>query len=290
MKPTLRLLSLTVSMLYLPVCAYGFPTENEQLEEMDFLQHIAEAFALIAHIDPTERITGWHQVHPAILEKLPLEMTEKFSFIPFEQRHHEALIHPQFGLNEPILISHQPVTQEDQLGRYAIVGSCHTEGDDTWVLDEFGLGFIEEELIQKMLKIAGIEIPEPVRYEINDADRKAYEENYPIPEAHLKGLSLFSGSSPLKTPMLPVRRMGEGSAPEAPNISRFPPLGMPMPPVQGIGREAPAPKEPDAPTNVPAVSPGNRGPSGDWTWQLALAVLVGFALGYGVKWMKWKRS
>ena len=118
MKPTLRLLSLTVSMLYLPVCAYGFPTENEQLEEMDFLQHIAEAFALIAHIDPTERITGWHQVHPAILEKLPLEMTEKFSFIPFEQRRHEIFNEPPFDPSGLILMSHQPLTQGDKLGRY----------------------------------------------------------------------------------------------------------------------------------------------------------------------------
>ena len=266
MKTTLWLLPLTVSILFRPVCADEFPMENGKLGDVDFLQHIAEGFTLIAQIDPTERITGWHQVHPAILEKLPLEMTEKFSFIPLEQRRHEPLNNPPLTPSELILMSHQPLAQGDQVGRYAL-GGIYDIVDGVWFVKEYVVSeFFEEEWIQELLEDTGIEIPEPVRYEINDADRKAYAENYPVPESELKKLNLISGSS--------------GSAL----------LGMPMPPVQGMGRETYAPEAPNAPTKVPTVSPGNRGSTGDWAWPLALAALVGFALGYGVKWMKWKQS
>ena len=102
-----------------------------------------------------------------------------------------------------------------------------------------------------------------MRYEINDADRKANAESYTVCESELKKLSLFSGFSPSR---------------------------MPMPPEQKMGGEAYPSAAPNASTNAPEVSRGNRGSIVGWAWPWAVAALVGFALGYGVKWMKWKRS
>ena len=232
-------------------------------------------FDLVVHRVHTDEITGWDQVHPLIMEGL-LELTEKFSFIPLDQRRHAIVELQRFGSRRDvpaqiILISHQPETVENRVGRCVIVGVPGLEKEnEAHLIKDCRATFLDEEVVQELLERTGIEIPEPVRYhEITDADFEAYFARYPQPE---------------RVPL---------TEEDWERVLGFPPSDGPMPEEiaqlieQRKGRPAFAFASRGAPGNTPALSaPGPAvTPSGrPWWW--ALAALVGFGLGYCVQ-RKW---
>ena len=155
-----------------------------------FLTQVTEGFNLVAYYDPADEITGWHQVHPAILSMVPLELTEKFSFIPLEQRRHAMIDVRRSGSRQPIpaqviLILHQPETLGRRLGRWAIVGFPGLQEENgAHLIKDYQARFLDEEVVQELLQRTGIEISEPTRYEINDADSETFYEKYPEPDPH----------------------------------------------------------------------------------------------------------
>ena len=172
-----------------------------------FLTQVTEGFNLVAYYDPEDEITGWHQVHPFILDMVPLEMTGKFSFIPLHQRHHAMIDARRSGSRQPIpaqviLILHQPEITEHRVGRWAIVGfSGLEEENEAHFIKDYQPRFLDEEVIQQLLRRTGMEIPEPVRYEINDADSDAFYEKYPDPEPNSADENEFDSGFPGPPPL-----------------------------------------------------------------------------------------
>ena len=269
----LYLLLLAAFVSSRPDCAYGHSYGSVT---GTLLSRIVAAFEIVAYDVPTDEIIGWDQVHPLIMEDL-LELTEKFSFIPLEQRRHAIVALRRFGSRQPvpaqiILISHQPETVESRVRRWVIVGFPGLEKEnEAHLIKDYRATFLHEEVVQELLERTGIEIPEPVRYhEITDADFDAYLARYPQPE---------------RVP--PTEEDWE-------RVLGFPPSAGPTPAEIAQSMEPPKRRpafhfaSPSTPTNTLAVSGSGHGPAatGGRPWWWALAALVGFGLGYCVQ-RKW---
>ena len=269
-KVALYLLLLAAFASFRPDCAYGHSYGNP---ERSLLAQIAAFFNLVAYIVPTDEITGWDQVHPMMMED-NLELTEKFSFIPLEQRRHALVEQHRYDSGQLvpaqiILISHQPTTFGHRVGRVVIVGFPGLEKEnEAHHIKDYRARLLDEEVVQELLQRTGIDIPEPVRYhEITDADYDAYNERYP---------------QPVQAPL---------DEDDWERVLGFPPSDGPMPEEiaqlieQRKGRPAFAFASRGAPGNTPALSaPGPAAGGRSWWW--ALAALVGFGLGYCVQ-RKW---